>query len=428
MSALFPHFLRTLVTSSMNIFLMLSLLQPKYGKKVTNITMFVVFTINLLFSGLCYIYGNLTLLARLDIAVFTILCFLIRPVFRESFMQWLFSYLTVQNIVMSIMALSFSLSRLMPYPMYANTLIRLILFIGIIFLIHQYVHPLYRQLVTHWDLYFYMAAALFIAFAYYFIAGDDIIRTLTEQAVPIHLLVLITVTVYVSIFHALKTISREYALQEENLRMQNKQELLYLSSAAMEDRIKLLDEAHQQSSIAAHDRRHFNNTLLELLEREKTEDAVNLLRKQASIAPSKIKNYCENTVINAAVYYYAKLAEEKGISTKISLDIPSSLPLDSIQLAMAVSNLMENAIIACEALGEGQERTINFTCRHVGRLVLEISNPCDASSVLDENGWPVTKELDHGIGTKSVLAFAEENNAELLYQIEDGIFRVRMLV
>lgn len=289
-------------------------------------------------------------------------------------------------------------------------------------------HPLYRKMVTYWNVYFYMALAIFITFAYYFTVGEDVVQTLNKQAVPIHLLVLITITVYGSIFYSIKKISYDYNLREENLRMKSNQALLYVSASAMEERINLLDEAQQQSSIVAHDRRHFNNTLLELLERQNIEEAIVFLRKQAKVEPFRVKNYCENTVVNAAVAYYISLAEDKHISTDISLEIPSTLTVDSLELAMVISNLLENAINACEAIEDGREPKICFTCRHVGRLILEISNTCDVSIELGENGYPEANTSGHGIGTKSVLAFAESNDAEVLYQIIEGIFRVRMLV
>jgi signal transduction histidine kinase len=428
MSELIPDFLRGVVSAIMNVLLMLTLLQPKYDKKITGLAMTGVLTADLLCSFFCYLIGNLTLLAQMDLILFTVLCFAVRPLFRDSFMQWLFSYITVQNINMSVVVLSYSLSRLMPYSQYANALVRLILFSGTIFLLRRYVRPLYRQMVEHWNVFFYVAAAIIAAFSYYIVIGDDIVRTLTDQAVPMHLLVLITVAAYGSVFHSLKITSREYALREENMRIQNNQELLHLSASAMADRIKLLDEAQQKSRISAHDLRHFNNTLLELLEQQKTEDAISLLRQQSNSTHAKVRNYCENTVVNAAICYYARLAEEKNITTEISLDIPDVLSIDSLELAIVLSNLMENAIHACKALGQDRERTIRLTCRNVGRLALEISNPCDGSAVLDEIGHPVAKEIGHGAGTKSILAFAQEQNGEVLYQIAEGIFRVRMLV
>lgn len=428
MSILFPHFVRGIVSSIMNTFLMLSLLQPKYGKKLTNLTMLGIMALNLMAALFSYINNDLSLLMRLNIIIFTITCFLIRPLFKDSFMQWLFSYITVLNISMCIVILSFSISRFMPSPIYANSLIRFIMYALIIFVIRRYLQPEYRKIVTRWNVFFFVALTIFITFVYYLTRGNDIIQTLVEQTIPLHLLVLITSSVYISLFQLIKTISLEYELREDNLRMKNNQDLLYLSTSDMGDRIKLLDEIQAQNSISNHDRRHFNNTLLELLKDNMIEDAIEFLKKQSNVQVFQLKKYCENTLVNAATSYYIGIAEEKGIVTKVNIDIPNTLTVESIELAMVISNLLDNAINACDALGDERKPEISFTCRNVGRLVVEVINPCHKSIRLDEKGYPMTKESNHGIGTKSVLAFAEKNDSELIYKIEEGIFSVRMII
>ncbi|HBT63548.1 MAG TPA: ATP-binding protein, partial [Ruminococcaceae bacterium] len=53
---------------------------------------------------------------------------------------------------------------------------------------------------------------------------------------------------------------------------------------------------------------------------------------------------------------------------------------------------------------------------------------CTEGTVLDESGYPLACEEGHGIGSKSVIAFAKKYGGELLYKIENGVFRVRLLV
>lgn len=91
--------------------------------------------------------------------LFTVLCFVVRPLFKDSFMQWLFSYITVRNIDICTIVLSFSISRVMPYPSYANPLVRLILYFGIFYLIRRYVRPIYGQIIEHWNVFFCVAVA-----------------------------------------------------------------------------------------------------------------------------------------------------------------------------------------------------------------------------------------------------------------------------
>lgn len=215
---------------------------------------------------------------------------------------------------------------------------------------------------------------------------------------------------------------------EENLRMQSDQELLHLSAVSMAERLRLMEESVHKSSIASHDRRHFNGMVLELLEQGQPEEAAAILRRQTEAISLKGRRCCENTVVGAAVCYYAALAEGKGIAVEISLDIPEELEVDSLELSMAVSNLLENAIHGCDATPEAEKRYLRFVCCHVGRLVLEISNSCAEDTVLDENGFPDSHREGHGVGTRSVLAFAGKYDAELFYRIEHGTFTVRMLL
>lgn len=428
MSAYFPDILRAVISTTANVLLMITLLQPKYSKKVTLLTMLGILSLDLSTAIYCYLSGNLTMLSKIDTVLFAVLCFAVRPVFKDNFMQWLFSYLTVQNISDTVIVLSFIVSRKLPYPIYTNSLLRFILFGVFLLILWRYIRPLYRQVVKHWMAYFAVALGIYITFTYYVISSDDIIVTLTEQAVPFLLLIFVELAAYGSIFFSLKNLQREYQVKEDNHKMQAEREYLQLAADNMSERLKLMEEVSAQNSRAAHDRRHFNNMILEFLEQGKNHEAITLLNKQNQVSYRIGKDYCQNPVVNAAVCHYASRAEQSGIKTAIQLDIPSDLSLDSLELAMVVSNLFENAIVACLKLKEENSLYINFICHHRGRLLLEMENPCTEDTELDQNGYPVAREEGHGVGSKSVIAFAMKYDGELLYQVANGVFLVRLLV
>ncbi len=428
MSEHFPDFLRAAISTTANVLLMITLLQPKYSKKITLLTMLCILAADLGTAIYCYLSGNLTLLSKLDIVLFAVLCFAVRPLFKDTFMQWLFSYLTVQNISDAVIVLSFIGSRHLPYPPYANSLLRIILFGTFLLILSRYVRPLYRQAVEHWSAYFAVALGIYITFNYYVLSSDDIVVTLTEQAVPLLLVIFIGLAAYGSIILSLKNLQREYRIKEENQKMQAEREYLQLAAGNMSQRLELMEEVSAQNSRAAHDRRHFNNMILALLEKDENQEAVSLLKKQNQDTPKISKVYCENPAVNAAVCHYAGLAEQSGILTEIELDIPRDLTVDSLELSMVVSNLLENAIAACLKNSGSRPLSIQFICRNMGRLLLEIENPCTKGTVLDEEGYPVTLEEGHGIGSKNVIAFAKKYDGELIYQVEKGLFRVRLLV
>lgn len=412
--------IRAAVSTTMNVVLMLTLLQPKYGKAVTRLAMLGILLLDFGTALYCYFYGDLTMLSRIDLILFAVLCFAVRPLFRDTFMQWLFSYITVQNITDIVIILSFILSRRLPYPAYANSAVRLVLFLGFYFVLKCWVRPLYRQLVEHWNIFFYVALAIYLTFGYYSMFSDDIVATLTEQAVPLLLIIAVALTAYASVFYSLKLRFQETALREENLNMQSERELT-------RQRLALMDEAVQRLGVVQHDQRHFNRTISELLREGEAMQAIALLDRQTEALPPKPRVYCQNVAVNAAVSYYAQQAMQQDIHCDIRLDIPETPEVDELSLAMAVSNLMENAIHAVSAMPEGQ-RTLRFTAVYTGQLLLELANPYAGEVALDQNGWPKAKQEGHGRGTQSVAAFVKRCGGELDYEVSGGVFRVRLML
>lgn len=424
----FPDILRAIISTTANVLLMMLFLKPKYSKKVTYLTVFSIWAVDLGVAVFCYMSGNLTLLSKIDVILFALLCFIIRPLFKDTFMQWLFSYLTVQNISDMVIILSFILSRYLPYPVYANSLLRLILFSFFLWLIARYIRPLYRQAVEHWTAYFAVALGLYVTFGYYVLSADDIISMLTEEAIPLILIIFMGVAAYGSIFISLKNLQREFLIKEENQRMQAEKDYMQLATGNMEQRLMLMAEVAEQQRRGAHDRRHLNNVILELLEKDKKNEVMDLIKSQNQVMVSRDKIYCENLLVNAAVSHYVRLAEQKRIQVQVSLDIPQVIHVDALELSMVVSNLMENAIQACERKETMQDAYILFRSQMVGRLALEMENSCLEEVTLDENNQPATALEGHGIGSKSVMAFVNKYDGEIIYHVNEGVFRVRLLI
>jgi sensor histidine kinase regulating citrate/malate metabolism len=111
----------------------------------------------------------------------------------------------------------------------------------------------------------------------------------------------------------------------------------------------------------------------------------------------------------------------------VSANIPYNPGVDEMQLAIAISNLFENAIHACEKVTEN-DRFIEITAKFKKQLLFEIVNSCDGKAELNEDGYPITNEVGHGIGTRSVLDFVQKTNSEIRYIAEDNRFKVRMII
>ncbi|MFO1211639.1 MAG: hypothetical protein U1E74_03300 [Paenacidovorax caeni] len=196
----------------------------------------------------------------------------------------------------------------------------------------------------------------------------------SRNQLPLFLLIFLGFAVYTSIIYSLKIITRQHAMREENALMRVEKEYLQLATNGMTERIKLMKDVSAQNSRAAHDRRHFHNVLLGLLERGQTREAAALLQADRQATPTTSTVYCENPAINAAVCHYASMAEQAGIRRNM-LDIPGKLDVVCRWFTHGRSVAGNTAIHSCQNLPQGKTPYLQLTCHHVGRLLLEIENP-----------------------------------------------------
>lgn len=428
MQELLSNILRGSVTSFMNVLLLFTLTKPKYGHKSTALAAILVFFINIASTLWFYVYGDLTALSRFNIVMFLVLCLCLKPLSKASFMQWSFNFITTLNIMMVIIILSFHLGKLFAHPEYAHTVIRFGLYLLIIILMQRYLLPLYQSAAYNWRIFSILVICIFLNLSYYFYVTADIQNTLLTAKWPLLLLVILSLAAYGTVFYSLKRFTAMHELETENLKNQHERIQLSQATSIMAERLHLMEKIAYEHSLVSHDRRHFNNMLLGLLQQGETEEAMACLRKQNEIKTKPSRTYCENKVVNAAVSYYVDMAEQKGIQTDCNLAIAANLPVDSLELALVVANLLENAIQGVSLLPKEPRNIICLSCHQVGRLLLEISNPCMETVTLGPDGLPFSSEDGHGMGTRSISAFAAKHDAELIYQIQDGMFRVRLLV
>ncbi len=217
------------------------------------------------------------------------------------------------------------------------------------------------------------------------------------------------------------------ALKQREYQLKSDAEILEMAAVSMRDRLNAAEELLSQDRAMRHDRRHFEALILSLIQDGKVDDAQRCLEERLSQEPRGSHRYCENTTVNAALMHYVTIAERNDIKVTVSANIPYKTGVDEMQLAIAISNLLENAIHACEKLPE-TDRFIEITAKYKQQLLLEIVNSCDGQMKLDEDGYPVTNEEGHGIGTRSVLDFVRKTGSEIRYVADDNKFKVRMII
>ena len=89
--------------------------------------------------------------------------------------------------------------------------------------------------------------------------------------------------------------------------------------------------------------------------------------------PEAVGKHCDNALVNAAISHYVSMAEREAVPIRVSTNIPSDLSIGSMDLAIVISNLMENAILASKKL-DPDRRYVKVSARYKKQLLLEIEN------------------------------------------------------
>ena len=241
------------------------------------------------------------------------------------------------------------------------------------------------------------------------------------------LLVIVNIAVFVILEKYTGLMKHEMELVQEKTQLESDAYLMEIAAENMKERLQITESSIQKDRLMRHDRRHFEALLYQLLEEGNTEEAKRYLAERLAMEPQPGMRYCENTTVNAAISHYMACAKREKISMTVSANIPGGLSVDELELAIVISNLLENAVNACRKLPE-TERYVNLTAKYKNQLLLEIENSCERKAVLDEDGYPFSREENHGIGTRSVLAFVNKTDSEICYLPEETRFRVRMII
>lgn len=261
-------------------------------------------------------------------------------------------------------------------------------------------------------------------FVYFFIMYMMLI-TLTEYNIlPIRIgLEILMLVIFIALcYMTAKSLNEQEQTYQEQMMVQQ--------AKALADQAATFWESEKQMSILRHDMRHRIGLIKELLEEGKIEEIFQLIEDTDDrLEKSKGIRFCENVYVNAALVMCSRKAEEENIAIDIKTDIRENIDVDVHTLAVVVSNLIENGINACRTMGPEKDRFIKVVARDTGSaLIIKVSNSYNGEIELDEKGLPVSKKEGHGIGTKSVISFIKDYDGMIDYNVDNGVFTVKILV
>lgn len=310
---------------------------------------------------------------------------------------------------------------------WTETLIRLILGIPLIIIFYRYLRPHYMRMLTvmkkGWgylclipSLYYTLCILNFIVFPY------STVSEYRRACLNCLFALCITVVAYGVIFTLFGKILHEAEMRDE-------QQLLKIQMQAMERQIDMLKESAEKVQVYRHDLRHYIADIKILIESGNTKEALHVLGSfDEQNRETSVSHYCDNPTVNAILVYYIQKAKQEGITVETDCKLPERLPVEASELAMVLANAIENAIHASSGVPKSRERFIRIKLISSPQLAIEITNSYTGKVAFDENGIPVSTEIGHGLGTKSISSFVERHDGIIEYSADGALFRLRLLV
>lgn len=241
-------------------------------------------------------------------------------------------------------------------------------------------------------------------------------------------LTIVIVCSYVSLYYM-------FCILQEQFQRKADYAMLEAQMDALQKQLETTANADRQLRIFRHDIRHYialEQTCLDNCNIAEAKEIFASMEKTLDTVTRKLPSYTNSPYVNAVIADYCGRADKARITFTAELAEFGSLWTDNIELAVVVSNALENAWKACLKLPEDMERVISITGRPRERqYLLEISNTYpDRSSAGDFEGHIHMSAGDngHGYGIQSILAFAQKYNVFVDFKTDGRWFRVRMIL
>ena len=139
-----------------------------------------------------------------------------------------------------------------------------------------------------------------------------------------------------------------------------------------------------------------------------------------------------NVMIDAILNSKISLAGARGITVEAKAIVPKvlAMPLSEVDLSLVIGNLMDNAMEACDAIGDGKERFIRIYIDILkGQLYIYIMNSAEGRRKRKGRIYESTKSGKyHGFGLMRVDQVVERYHGYLERQDEEGVFVTEVML
>lgn len=184
-----------------------------------------------------------------------------------------------------------------------------------------------------------------------------------------------------------------------------------------------LEKSYRSQRAISHEFTHHLNAISALLESQQYKSAeqyIQTLQEQQTTRVFVVNSH--HAIVDAILNQRYQSAKERGIDMHIKVSDLSELGIPTEMIVVILSNLLDNAIEACERYSG--EKVIQLSMILADKLTLSIRNTTEPVQFI-VNGFPITTKSDkqnHGYGLQNVERLLDDLNAEHAWSYQDNWF------
>lgn len=209
--------------------------------------------------------------------------------------------------------------------------------------------------------------------------------------------------------------------------LKTENEMLSELGTLSKNHIKEMEIMMEKNRIQTHDMKHHLLIMREYGQEKKWDLLMSYLNELSDdILVSQKAMWTQIGILDTLLEQKKTKAESKGIKFRIRADRIGELPFSDMEICALFSNLLDNAIEACENIQDDRRWIEIHITRKSEMLYLTISNSIkDRPS--EQEGKLITNKQNHqlhGYGIKSVQKIVRQYEGDFSYQIREREFIV----
>ncbi len=209
-----------------------------------------------------------------------------------------------------------------------------------------------------------------------------------------------------------------------------KLQLMEVHLSGQKEQHQYVEHTYREIKKLSHDMNHYLSVILNLLQEGKTNHAIEELQKRKIAIMENPLFDTGNSVLNSIMAYKFQSAQEQQIQIQLFWNLPKQLNVSATDLAVILSNGLDNAVEAAGKVTEVQPFiSVKADMTHEF-IKICISNNTAMDPVV-ENGKLITTKgssVDHGWGFESIQTLARRYEGEAFFDYNNHIFVLTVIM